>query len=84
MIGTVEVRVSTGHPNMPLKPCAVLQGSALTVGVQNVPVVKCGVKILGVSVAIQSTGGEVATIAAVFQRGLWNATFPASHFAAVG
>ena len=69
---------------MPLTPCSAFQGSAATIGVLDVPRVKCGVKISAVAVSIENAVGAVHTVAAVSERGLWSATFSAEHFANAG
>lgn len=84
MLGTIEVRVSAGHPNMPLKPIAVFQGSAATIGVLDVPRTRCGATVTGVAVAIENADGTVAAVSATQIKGVWCATFGANHFATCG
>lgn len=84
MIKTVQIRVSAGHPDMPLEPSAVIHGSAATIGVLDVPRRRCGVDITSVAVTIENADGTADTEPAKLVAGVWCATFPADYFATPG
>ena len=84
MIAMISVRQTADKPNFPLRPLAVFAGSSMTLGVVDVPPTREGIAVTGVSLAVENAVGEVVSAAAVESGGVWTATIPASHFAAVG
>lgn len=84
MIGTVNVRVSAAHPDVPLRGVPVFVGSACTVGVEGVPAYFGGVAVTGVSVGVENAAGEVRAVAAKRSGCMWVATFGSDFFAVPG
>lgn len=84
MIGSVTIRVSAGRPNMPVGPVAIIQGSACTIGVLDVPRRRFGVEITRVAVSVCNGVGTTSNVPAKFECGVWTATFDASLFSQPG
>lgn len=84
MIGSVNVRVSAAHPDVPLREIPLFRGSACTVGVEGVPTYFGGVVVTGVRVSVENALGETVTVGARRSGCMWVATLPAAHFAAPG
>lgn len=84
MIGPVSVKVSSAHPDFPLRAVPVFQGSACSVGVECVPAYFGGVAVTGVSVSIETPDGETSTVAAKRSGCMWVATFGADVFGVPG
>lgn len=84
MIGTIAVRVSAAHPDIPLREIPVFVGSACSVGVVEAPSYFGGVIVSGISVSIQNATGETSTVLAKLSGKMWVATFGPDHFRASG
>lgn len=84
MIGRVNVKVSSGHVNMPLQPVAVFKDGAASVFVENVPFSRDGLTITGVRVSVMNAVGETRVYEAKRQSSAWTVTVPETHFAAAG
>lgn len=84
MITTINIRISSGHVNMPLPPSAVIEGSSATVAVDGVPSRKSGVAITGCIVSVTNPAGQTTSVSATAMGGQYVATIPASHFGAAG
>ena len=84
MITTINIRISSGHVNMPLPMSAVIEGSSATVVVDGVPSRKSGIAINGCIVSVTNPAGQTTSVSATAMGGQYVATIPASHFGAAG
>ena len=80
MIGTLSVKISAGHPAMPLAPVAIIAGSAVTIGVIDVPKTRAGATITDVQVRLTNADAVSQIVAATAVGNVWSATFSADFF----
>lgn len=69
-----------GRPEWPFIPVAVMCGSARTIGVARLGSNLPGIRLTGCRVRIINVDGESMVKTCALDRGIWVATFPASHF----
>ncbi len=79
MYGTITVKDTAGHPNLPLPTVYVDEGSAATISISDVPA-----SATSVTLTMTNADGTALSTAAEYAGGIWTATIPASHFASVG
>lgn len=84
MIGMVTVKISVAHPDIPLRAVPVFAGSAMTIGVVDVPRYFGGVAVTGVSVSVANADGATSTVMATRSGCMWVATFGGEVFATPG
>ena len=79
MIERYVIDCECSRPDWPFIPITVPCGSARTIGVIGLKS-RCGVTITGCQIRITNADGDPLTKVCKFSRGVWVATFPASHF----
>ena len=79
MIARYLISCDCARPDWPFIPVGVVCGSARTIGVVGLKS-RCGVKVMGCRIRVTNADGEPMVKTCALDRGIWVATFPASHF----
>lgn len=79
MISRYLIDCSCERPDWPFVPVNVACGSARTIGVIGMRS-RLGVKVTGCRIRVTNADGVAMSKDCVANRGVWCATFPASHF----
>ena len=77
MIGTLDIKVNSAHPNMPLSPVYTFLGSPQQVRIINVPKQIGNWKITAVQVTVNYPDNSSPSVEATLVGGCWSATLPA-------
>lgn len=80
MISRYLISCKCERPDWPFMPIGVPCGSSRTIGVIGLSARVPGLKIVGCQIRITNVDGVALTKSCKFERGVWVATFPASHF----
>ena len=84
MITRYIINCDCARPDWPFLPVNVPCGSARTLGVIGLKSRVPGIEITGCQIRVVNADGQAMTKTCKLERGVWVATFPASHFQRYG
>lgn len=79
MISRYLIDCKCERPDWPFVPVTVPCGSSRTIGVVGLRS-RCGVTVTGCQIRVTNADGVALSKSCRYERGIWVATFPASHF----